>query len=116
SAGDAEWAPRWCAATWATREWARLGAPGAWAGEKGEHAWAIRRQDPHCCCPSPFDAQHLLELCDDLHEVGLLVHHGMDVFISLWNLIHDAVIFAAFDAGGLLAQVFRGEPPFGFSA
>jgi hypothetical protein len=52
---------------------------------------------------SSFDAQHLLELSDDLHEVGLLVHHGMDVFISLRNLIHDAVIFAAFDAGGLLA-------------
>src|SRR6266568_9582204 len=89
---------------------------GAATAKGHEHVRVTRRQDPGERASLSFDAQHLLEFRDNLDEIGLLVHHGMDVFIGLRNLIHDAVIFAAFDAGGLLAQVFRGESPFGFSA
>src|SRR5712692_5233147 len=63
--------------------------------------------------PSSFNADHLLDLGNDLYQIALVSHHRLDVFVSAGNFVQHPYIFAAFNARGLTRQVVFGEGSFG---
>ena len=71
------------------------------------------RSDEYCVQHSSlrlsFHANHLFNLRDDFHQVGLISHNLVDVFIRAGNFVHDACVFAAFDARSLAFQIFARE-------
>ena len=56
----------------------------------------------------PLDADHLLELRNDLDEVGLGTHDFLDVFVGTGDLVDDGFVLAALDACGLVSRDRRG--------
>src|ERR1700730_16556070 len=63
--------------------------------------------------PSSFNADHLLDLSDDLHQIALVSHHRLDVFVSAGNFIQHAYILAAFNARSLARQIVFRKRSFG---
>src|SRR5216684_2681465 len=63
--------------------------------------------------PSSFNANHLLDLGNDLHQIALVSHHRLDVFVSAGNFIQHAYIFAAFNSRGLARQIVFRKSSFG---
>jgi hypothetical protein len=47
--------------------------------------------------PLSFDTDYLLNLGNDLHQIALVAHHCLDVFVSAGNFIQHAYVFAAFN-------------------
>src|SRR5262245_40832636 len=56
-----------------------------------------------------LDAQHLLELGDDLDQILLILHRLVDALVGARDLVEDAVILAALDTLGLLPQILQRE-------
>ena len=54
----------------------------------------------------PLNADDLLQLGDDLDEIVLGSHDFLDVFVGTGDLVYYTLVLSAFDAGGLLFQVF----------
>src|SRR3977135_140873 len=65
---------------------------------------------------SSFDAEHLSQLLDHFDQVLLVLHHLLDGLIRGGDLVQHALVLAALDAAGLLAQVVHAEPPLGLAA
>src|SRR6187431_2314473 len=61
-------------------------------------------------------AQKLFQLGYDLHQVGLLGHHLLDVLVRLGRFVDDAAVFAALHALGLALQVRHVEAALGLAA
>src|SRR6185295_20225791 len=63
--------------------------------------------------PSSFNTDHLLDLGNDLHQIALVTHHRLDVFVSAGNFVQHAYVFAAFNALCLSRQIVFRKSPFG---
>src|SRR6266581_9237906 len=64
----------------------------------------------------PFNANHLLQRVNDVHQVGLVGHHLLDVLVGPRDLVEHALVLAAFDALSLRDEVRAREAALGFAA
>src|SRR5699024_3536874 len=63
---------------------------------------------PRWCAPvwcSALDTDHLAQVCDDLHQVGLCFDDRLQVLVGTGDLVHDPDVLTAFHATGLGEQV-----------
>ena len=85
------------------------------------------RPVPRLGCALALHADDLLEPVDDLYEVALCLHHGVDVLIGSGSLVEnlcsarsrsslDCAVFRPAMVGGCFAQVDPTTPPMGASA
>src|SRR5699024_11600122 len=58
---------------------------------------------PLCC--SALDTDHLTQVCDDLHQVGLCFDDRLQVLVGTGDLVHDPDVLTAFHTTGLGEQV-----------
>src|SRR5882672_7577844 len=63
----------------------------------------------------PLHAEDLLQGCNDLDEVGLRRHDGIDVLVRRRDLVDHAFVLATFDACSLERQVLAREDLAGLS-
>ena len=52
-----------------------------------------------------FDAEDSLESRSDLHEILLVLHHLIDVFVSSRDLVDDVCVLTTFNSGCLHLEI-----------
>ena len=63
-----------------------------------------------------LDADELTQPVDDVDEIRLRRHHGLDILVGAGCLIDDAGVLAAFHMGGRQDVVLKGKPTAGLGA